>query len=101
MLCIKANIGTCSKVSDMFRDPGIFSACKVRDDEEVWQADQMVRHSKAELLDLAMNVVKEGVAEPMSDQHDHEYMYASQVHGHCGSGSNGMCSNFICFVSHQ
>jgi hypothetical protein len=101
MLCLKANIGTCSKVSVTSRDPGIFSACKVRDDEEVWQADQMVRHSKAELLDLAMNVVKEGVAGPMSDQHDHEYMYASQVHGHCGCGSNGMCSNFISFVSHQ
>jgi hypothetical protein len=54
------------------RNAGVFSARNVRDGEEVWQADHPVRHSKAELLDLVTNIVKECIARPVSYQHDCE-----------------------------
>jgi hypothetical protein len=71
MLCIRASIGTCSKVSDVSRDAGVFSAHEVRD--EVWQADHLVRHSKAKLLELVMNIAKDCITGAASYQHDCEY----------------------------
>jgi hypothetical protein len=99
-LCVRANIGTCSEVSDVCGCAGVFSACEgVWNGEEVWGAYHPVGYSETELLDLTANEMEEGVTGPTSDQHDHEYRYAGQVHGHGRSGPNGMSSNFVHLVS--
>jgi hypothetical protein len=89
----------CSKVSNVSGCVGVFLACKVGNGEEVWGAYHPVGFSKTELLDLMANVMEEGITGPMSDQHDREYRYASQVHGHGRSGPNGMSSNVVPLVS--
>jgi hypothetical protein len=79
---------------------GVFSACKVRNGEEVWGAyHPVVGYSKTELMGLMANVMEEGITGPMSDQHDCEYRYAGQVHGHGRSRPNGMSSIFVRLVS--
>jgi hypothetical protein len=89
----------CSKVSDVSGCAGVFLACQVGNGEEVWGAYHPVGYSQTELSDLMANVMEEGITGPMSDQHDCEYRYAGQVHGHGRSRLNGMSSNFVCLVS--
>jgi hypothetical protein len=79
---------------------GVFSACEVRNGEEVWGAyHPVVGYSETELMGLMANVMEEGITGPMSNQHDCEYRYAGQVHGHGRSRPNGMSSNFVRLVS--
>jgi hypothetical protein len=61
----------CSKVSNVSGDGGRSSLLAMSGrygEQEAWQVEHPVRPPKAELLDLAINVAKEGVTGPMSVQ---------------------------------
>jgi hypothetical protein len=69
---------------------------KVRDHEEVGGGDHPRGCTRAELLDLLMNVVKEGgITGPSSKKHDGEDGDASQVHSHHCTRSNEVAANLM------
>ena len=50
-----------------------------------------------ELFDLFVNVTKESVARPMTNEHDEIDWTSPNEHGHIRSQLDGVCPNFIGF----
>ena len=88
-LSIMATIVFCLEVVVMSGDSGIFM-------RGVWYSEKAVSlyhfHTDActEFLNLLSDVLQEGIAAPMTNQHDHEERDAHQVHRHGSSTVDGM-----------
>jgi hypothetical protein len=79
-----ANLIMRSKVQVVCRDSRVLGRGCVRDGQIVGGEQHASGDARAELLNLAPDVAKEGVAGPMTNEHDGVDGYAGQVHGHGG-----------------
>jgi hypothetical protein len=74
---------------------GVLCGSKFRDGEKVVRYNHPLGDT-CYLLDLvAMNIVEEGVAGPMTDKHDDVNRDASEEHSHCCHGPNGMGADIL------
>ncbi len=69
------------------------------DCEEMRRLDHPLRDAAAELLDLAADVLEEGVAAPPSDQHDRVDGNLVQIHCHSRSAPKGVRADLVRGVS--
>jgi hypothetical protein len=88
-----------SEVVWVSRDSRVLATCKVRNRIEIFGCDNVVGDSGAELLGLATNVSQEGIARPLSNEHDSEHWDSGKLHGHRGSRSDQVGSHIHCLVA--
>ena len=52
-------------------------------------------YDDSQLLGLFLNVQEEGLAAPLTNEHNEEDQNLCKVHGHCGSAAQGVKVHFI------
>ena len=70
----------CSEVVGVSMGTRVLMLGNVWDGEEVMRKEHMRGHPHTEFLYLAMDVVEEGIAGPVANQHDSENWHPSKVH---------------------
>ena len=97
LLSIKANVRMFGVVVMIVMVAGVLCGSKFRDVENVVRYNHPLGDTcYTKFLDLvAMNIVEEGVAGPMTDKHDDVNRDASEEHSHCCHGPNGMGADIL------